>query len=136
MLYLVSRVFLYRASQKGDGIYRFFASKLLAGEKETYMVIRGNIIINNLRFCSPLLRAKVLTSCFVSHGCGTRLRLSAAVPPKFPSLYHFLCHIVNISSPTFSSPAVVPLFSPPIPHYNHKYHFIYQLLIYYQFFFY
>jgi hypothetical protein len=66
-----------------------FASKLLAGGKETDLVIRGNIVLNNLRFCSPSLRAKASTSSFASHGCGTRLRVSAVVPPKFPSLYHF-----------------------------------------------
>jgi hypothetical protein len=37
----------------------------------------------------------------------------------FP-LYHFLCHIINISSPTFSSPAAVPSIFFPIPHYNYK----------------
>jgi hypothetical protein len=36
-------------------------------------------------------------------------RLSAAVFSKFSLLYHFLCHIINISSPNFLSPAAVPL---------------------------
>jgi hypothetical protein len=44
------------------------------------------------------------------------LRLSTTVTSKFSPLYHFLRHIINISPPTFSSPAAVsPIFSPYIP---------------------
>jgi hypothetical protein len=48
------------------------------------------------------------------------LKLSVAVLFKFLPLYHFLRHIINISSPTFSSLAAVSFIFSPIPHYNHK----------------
>jgi hypothetical protein len=39
---------------------------------------------------------------------------------NFSSYITFLCHIINISPPKFSSPAaVLPILS-PIPHYNYK----------------
>jgi hypothetical protein len=47
--------------------------------------------------------------------------LSTAVLLKFLSLYQFLRHIVNISSPTFSSPAAFPsLNTPPYLYYSYK----------------
>jgi hypothetical protein len=39
---------------------------------------------------------------------------------NFYSYITFLCHIINISSPVFSSSAAVPLNISPIPRYNHK----------------
>jgi hypothetical protein len=48
------------------------------------------------------------------------LRMSVAVPPKFLSLYHFLCHIINILSPIFYLPQRFLLYSSLIPHYNYK----------------
>jgi hypothetical protein len=47
---------------------------------------------------------------------GNAVRLSANVHSKFFPLYHFFCHIINISPPKFSSPAAVPpILSPYTP---------------------
>jgi hypothetical protein len=44
------------------------------------------------------------------------VRLSASVPFKIPPYITFLCHIINISPPKFSSPeAVPPILSPYTP---------------------
>jgi hypothetical protein len=57
------------------------------------------------------------------------LRLSAAVPSKFPPYITFLRYIINIASPTFLSPvAVPPYFLPLYPTTIIKYHSIYYFL--------
>jgi hypothetical protein len=62
------------------------------------------------------------------------LRLSATVPSKFFPYITFLRHIINISSPIFSSPTAVPSIFFLIPHYNHKIsfsiHIFYHLSIF------
>jgi hypothetical protein len=52
-------------------------------------------------------------------GCDNHLRLSATVAHKFLPIT-FLHHIINISPPTFSSPAAVLSKFSSIPHNNYK----------------
>jgi hypothetical protein len=41
-------------------------------------------------------------------------------PLNFSPYITFLRHIINILLLIFSSPAAIPLYYPPIPHYNYK----------------
>jgi hypothetical protein len=77
------------------------------------------------RFHSCRVSIDLCRSLFLHHPVRARcrslnLRLRATVTSTFFSYITFLCHIINISSPTFSSPAAVLSIFSSIPHYNYK----------------